>query len=174
MEVGRPRSIHPPVFYGLVLASRKELDSLPGGTHHGPDMPELKSPHSSQFTPTSNDDLNFTLFPKFPIELRSMIWSEAAAQAEPQTIKFRAEIVDKYRRSGRCRRRKRIGTDVRNRLMPNSYKAPILLQVSREAQEAVTTISKQYQLCFEKELHGRPIYVNFATDALNFGSTGTL
>lgn len=50
----------------------------------------------------------------------------------------------------------------------------MLLQVSREAREAVTTISKQYQLFFEKELHGKPIYVNFSRDMFSFGSEETL
>jgi hypothetical protein len=149
-----------------VLTSRKESGSPRDvSTVHGLDVPESICPHSSQSTPISNDDCKFTLFPKLPIEIRRMIWSEAA-QAEPQTIKFITEIVDRYRRSGRCRRRKRIGTDVINRLMPNSYKVPILLQISREAREAVTTIGKHYQLCFKRELYGKPIYANFARDTL--------
>jgi hypothetical protein len=158
-----------------VLTSRKESDRLrDAGTVHGPDVPELDDSHSSKSTPTSNDDPKFTLFPELPIELRRMIWSEAADQVEPQTIKFTTEIVDRYRRSGRCRRRKRIRTDVLNKLKQYSYKLPMLLQVSREARETVTTISKQYQLCFEKELHGKPVCVNFARDTLSFESEETL
>jgi hypothetical protein len=73
----------------LMLTSRKESGSVPDdGTHHGPDMPELDGSHSSQSTPTSSDDRKFTLSPKLLIELRRMIWFEAADQVKPQAIKF--------------------------------------------------------------------------------------
>lgn len=70
-----------------MLTFRKKSGRLrDADTVHGPDVPALDDPHSSPSTSTSNHDRKFTLFPKLPIELRRMTWSEpseAADQVKP-------------------------------------------------------------------------------------------
>jgi hypothetical protein len=166
--------MHAPSFYDIVLTAPKESGSIREGgtiaTIFGPGILETNGPHSSHSESASEDEPKFTLFPKLAIELRQMIWCYAADLIEPQTIKIKVQGIHKYRRRGRYHIRRSIENKVRCTIQPDSYNVPGLLQVSPEALQAITTITKKYHLSFKKELGGKPIYVNFTRDTLYFES----
>lgn len=120
----------------------------------------------------SEPEPQFTLFQKLPLELRLMIWKHAA---EPRMIKFshygvgwpREEDKDKDP-TGELRRKireknRRISSSCRTRAI--KHKVPNILITCKESREAA---QERYRLCFEKELDGQKIWIDFSRDTIFF------
>jgi hypothetical protein len=114
----------------------------------------------------------FTLFRTLPLELRLMIWKHAA---EPRMIKFSHYGVGWLREldkdkdpTGELRRKnrekhRRISSSCRTRAA--KHKVPNILITCKESREAA---QERYCLCFEKELDGQKIWIDFSRDTIFF------
>jgi hypothetical protein len=108
----------------------------------------------------TNDESEFTLFPKLELELRQKIWSAAAAEAEPRIIKISYSSVS--------------GHIPFSKIEVGPLTVPPLLHTSCEAGGTVTTINKNYKACQESELQSKTIYINFGKDILYSDTTYVL
>jgi hypothetical protein len=116
----------------------------------------------------------FTLFPKLPLELRLMIWKHAA---EPRVIKLSHYRVEWPRNednekdpTGELRRARKVrkqnqswGSWCRTRAL--QHQVPTIFTICKESRE---TAKETYHLCFEKELDGQKIWVDFSRDTIFF------
>jgi hypothetical protein len=107
---------------------------------------------------------HFHPFPQIPFKIREIIWLAAAAQCKSRIIKISTYTTTETNtdESGEVRHNVYIRPKV------CLHKVPSLLHTNREAREAVTITKKRYFLCFEKELNGKPVYIDLSDDCVFF------